>query len=52
MRVAITGGTGFIGRHVLKMLLDRKLDVVLLTRNIERVQFTRHPNLITNSIIP
>ena len=46
MRVAITGGTGFIGRHVLKMLLDRKLDVVLLTRNIERVQFTRHPNLI------
>jgi len=46
MRVAITGGTGFIGRHALKMLLDRKFDVVLLTRNIERVQFIGHPNLI------
>jgi nucleoside-diphosphate-sugar epimerase len=45
MRVAITGGTGFIGRHVLKILLERNFDVVLLTRNLDRVKFNRHPNL-------
>lgn len=33
MRVALTGATGFIGRHVLAALANKGLDVVLLVRD-------------------
>jgi nucleoside-diphosphate-sugar epimerase len=33
MRVVITGGTGFLGSHVVKALVKRNDQVVLLTRN-------------------
>ncbi len=32
MRVALTGGTGFIGRHILQLLCDRDIRVVTLRR--------------------
>lgn len=33
MRVALTGPTGFVGRHVLAVLANRGLDIVLLVRD-------------------
>ena len=36
MRVAITGASGFIGRHVLCELQSRDLDIVVVSRSIER----------------
>lgn len=35
MRIAITGGTGFVGRHVARKLLDSGHEVVLLARGID-----------------
>ena len=37
MKVAITGGTGFVGRYVVKELLDLGLEVLILTTSPERV---------------
>jgi len=37
MRVAITGATGFIGRHVRNALAKTDHDVVLVARSVERV---------------
>ncbi|HXX44904.1 MAG TPA: NAD(P)H-binding protein [Candidatus Acidoferrales bacterium] len=36
MRVAITGGTGFVGRHLAKELTARGHEVVLIARGIDR----------------
>jgi uncharacterized protein YbjT (DUF2867 family) len=41
MKIAITGGTGFIGSHLARKLLADGHDVVLLSRHAER----REPNL-------
>ncbi|MBN1925124.1 MAG: NAD(P)-dependent oxidoreductase [Prolixibacteraceae bacterium] len=37
MKVFVTGGTGFIGSHVVKALVDNNHSVVVLARNIEKV---------------
>lgn len=36
MRVAITGGTGFVGRHLAKALSERGHEVVLIARGLDR----------------
>ena len=36
MRVAITGGTGFVGRHLARRLVERGNEVVLLARGADR----------------
>lgn len=36
MKIAITGGTGFVGRHLARELVRRGLEVVLVARGIDR----------------
>lgn len=36
MRVAITGGAGFVGRHLAKLLVEQGHEVVLIGRGIDR----------------
>ncbi|HUJ31289.1 MAG TPA: NAD-dependent epimerase/dehydratase family protein [Candidatus Acidoferrum sp.] len=36
MRVAITGGTGFVGRHLAKALVARGHEVILIARGLDR----------------
>lgn len=36
MRVALTGATGFVGRHLCAMLVERKHSVVALTRDVSK----------------
>ena len=36
MRIAITGGTGFVGRHLTKVLVARGHEVVLIARGFDR----------------
>jgi uncharacterized protein YbjT (DUF2867 family) len=36
MRVAITGGTGFVGHHVIELLLRREHEVRALVREPDR----------------
>jgi dTDP-6-deoxy-L-talose 4-dehydrogenase (NAD+) len=42
MRVAITGASGFVGRHVLRELQSRDLDIVATIRSPKR-QIVEHP---------
>jgi uncharacterized protein YbjT (DUF2867 family) len=36
MRVAITGGTGFVGRHLARALVERGHEVILIARGLDR----------------
>ncbi|MBH23431.1 MAG: TIGR01777 family protein [Myxococcales bacterium] len=36
MRIVVTGGTGFIGQHLVQLLLERGDEVVVLTRSASR----------------
>ena len=36
MRVAVTGGTGFVGRHLARALLSDRHDVVLVARGVDK----------------
>lgn len=38
MKIAVTGASGFIGRHVITRLLEQGLDVVAVTRNATSLQ--------------
>ncbi len=40
MKILVTGATGFVGRAVVKELLDQNHDVVVLTRNIAKAALT------------
>lgn len=45
MKVAITGATGFIGRHLCRALVDRGDEVVALTRSPDRARPVLPPSL-------
>jgi UDP-glucose 4-epimerase len=46
MKVFLTGGTGFIGSHIAKMLIDDGHQLVILARNPEKVLgFINHPQV-------
>jgi uncharacterized protein YbjT (DUF2867 family) len=42
MKVAITGGTGFVGRHVARQLLVEGHEVVLIARGVDRRDASLH----------
>lgn len=37
MKIAVTGASGFVGRHVLTALLEHQVEVVAVTRDIQRL---------------
>ncbi len=37
-KVIITGATGFIGKELLKAIADKKYDVIIITRNVNRAK--------------
>jgi uncharacterized protein YbjT (DUF2867 family) len=37
-RVAITGATGFVGRHIVKELLNKGYQVYALVRNVKKLK--------------
>jgi UDP-glucose 4-epimerase len=46
MKIFLTGGTGFIGSHIAKMLIDDGHQLVILARNPEKVRgFINHPQI-------
>ena len=40
MKVAITGGTGFVGRHIARSLADEGHEVVLIARGLDRTDLS------------
>src|SRR5690349_19872864 len=42
MRILITGSTGFVAKHLLKTLEDQKHELILLVREIGKVQSGNH----------
>ncbi len=34
LRIAITGGTGFIGSHLMKYFIEHKAEVILISRSL------------------
>lgn len=48
MHVLIIGGTGFIGYHISKVLLEKELIVTIISRNTNTTAIT-HPNLFYHS---
>lgn len=47
MRVAITGGTGFVGRYLVMGLLDKGYEVACLVRNSAKAQKFFGPSVKT-----
>lgn len=50
MRVMVTGGTGFVGAHTVKALLDAGHEVNLLVRSPDRIKSALEPLGITEDI--
>ncbi len=44
MRVVVAGGTGFIGARLVRRLVEKKHDVVVLTRDASRTYVEIHPS--------
>ncbi len=40
MKVAITGGTGFVGRNIARLLTDEGHEVVLIARGLDRTDLS------------
>jgi UDP-glucose 4-epimerase len=49
MRVLVTGGTGFIGRHLVEELMERRHQIVTLSRRREGVPGAEHYSLDVDS---
>ncbi len=51
MKIAVTGASGFIGRHVLTSLLKQQLEVIAVTRDAARLaDVSRHVRIIEMDI--
>ena len=44
MKIFITGGTGFIGRHTTELLSKTNHQLKLLTRNSSNTSYLNYPN--------
>lgn len=46
MRIAVTGASGFIGRHVLTELLSRDVEIVAVTRNRQNLPYSEKIKIV------